>query len=85
MLYTVLITKKARKFLADLKNESLYLRLREAINSLAENAAPPGSKNLTNRPGYRLRVGDYRIIYTVDGGELIITVIEIGHRKDIYR
>ena len=46
---------------------------------------PPGSKSLTGREGYQVRVGDYRILYTVDRGELLVCVIEIGNRRDIYR
>ena len=62
-----------------------FPELRDAIDALAGDPHPPQSKRLTGRADYRLRVGDYRLLYTVDGGELTILVIDIGHRRDIYR
>jgi mRNA interferase RelE/StbE len=52
---------------------------------LAQDPRPPASRPLRGRPGYRLRVGDYRIIYTIDAGVLLIVVIAMGHRRDVYR
>ncbi|HUY05918.1 MAG TPA: type II toxin-antitoxin system RelE/ParE family toxin, partial [Acidimicrobiales bacterium] len=46
---------------------------------------PPASRPLRGREGYRLRVGDYRIIYTIDNGVLVIVVVTIGHRRDIHQ
>jgi mRNA interferase RelE/StbE len=40
---------------------------------------------MRGRPGYRLRVGDYRIIYTIDNGVLLVVVVMIGHRRDVYQ
>jgi mRNA interferase RelE/StbE len=58
--------------------------LKSAIFSLAENPRPNGYRKLKGRPGYRLRVADYRIIYDIIDNDLIVNVINIGHRKDIY-
>ncbi len=85
MRYTVSLSKRAAKFLEGLRDRSLYERLRAAIDGLAANPVPPGSKSLTGREGFRVRVGDYRILYTVDGGKLLVCIIEIGNRRDIYR
>lgn len=60
-------------------------RVKGAIKLLAENPFPPGAKNLKGRPGYRIRVGEYRIIYTVENNILLITVVQVGHRREIYR
>lgn len=60
-------------------------RLRGAIALLAEDPRPPASRPLTGRPGYRVRVGDYRVIYTIDDGVLLIVVITLGHRREVYR
>lgn len=59
-------------------------RLRGAIALLGEDPRPPGAKALRGRPGLRVRVGDYRIIYTVDDNVLVVAVITLGHRRDVY-
>lgn len=59
-------------------------RIRGAIALLASNPRPPGAKALQGRPGLRVRVGDYRILYTVDDNILVIAVITLGHRSDVY-
>lgn len=60
-------------------------RIQAAIGLLAEDPRPPNSRRLTGRPAYRVRVGDYRIIYTIDDGALVIVVVTLGHRRDVYR
>lgn len=60
-------------------------RLQAAIALLAEDPRPPNSRRLTGRSGYRVRVGDYRIIYTIDNGQLLIVVVTLGHRREVYR
>ena len=52
---------------------------------LADNPHLPQSKRLTNDERYRLRVGDYRILYTVENAVLVVTVVKDGHRRDVYR
>jgi mRNA interferase RelE/StbE len=59
-------------------------RIQGAIALLAEDPRPPASRALRGRPGLRLRVGDYRIIYTVTDDVLLIVVVTVGHRKDVY-
>ena len=60
-------------------------RMQGAIALLAQDPRPPASRPLQGREGYRLRVGDYRIIYTIDNGNLLIVVVTIGHRRDVYQ
>ncbi len=60
-------------------------RIQGAITLLAQDPRPPASRPLRGREGYRLRVGDYRIIYTIDDGVLLIVVVTIGHRREVYR
>jgi mRNA interferase RelE/StbE len=81
--YTVLLTKKAEKQLDKLP-DNIAEPIIEAINELSENSRPIGYKNLKKRDGYRIRIGDYRVIYEVFDDELIIDVIKLGHRRDIY-
>ena len=61
------------------------LRVRGAIALLAHDPRPPSSRPLRGRDGWRLRVGDYRILYTIDDGVLRIVVVTLGHRRDVYR
>jgi mRNA interferase RelE/StbE len=60
-------------------------RIRGAIALLAHNPRPPAARPLRGRPGLRVRVGDYRIIYTVDDDVLLIVVVLLGHRREVYR
>lgn len=55
-----------------------------SIGSLSENPRPQGYKKLKGRNGYRIRVGDYRVIYEIFDKILLIDVVDLGHRKDIY-
>lgn len=59
-------------------------RIRGAIALLGEDPRPPGAKALRGRPGLRVRVGDYRIIYTVNDDVLVVAVVTLGHRRDVY-
>jgi mRNA interferase RelE/StbE len=59
-------------------------RLRGAIALLATNPSPPGAKKLRTRDAYRVRVGDYRIIYTIEDDVLLIVVLALGHRQGTY-
>lgn len=65
-------------------NEPYYSKIKTAILNLSENPKPHGYIKLKNREGYRIRVSNYRIIYDVFENELIIEIINLGHRKDIY-
>jgi len=55
------------------------------IDSLAVNPRPPGCKKLTGQNRYRIRQGDYRIIYEIYDDKLVVWVVKVGHRKAIYR
>jgi len=59
-------------------------RIQGAIALLAEDPRPPAARLLRGRPGYRLRVGDYRIIYTVADDLLLVVLVTVGHRRDVY-
>jgi mRNA interferase RelE/StbE len=83
---SVFLSRRAEKFLAGLRDAKLYSRLRAAINELAQNARPSGCVKLAGEPDlYRIRVGDYRIIYQVTDPKLTVLVLSIAHRRDIYR
>ena len=60
-------------------------RLLEAIEALAENPIPPGSRKIEGHPLWRIKVGDYRILYQIDEEHFVVNTYRLGHRKDIYR
>ncbi len=66
--------------------KEVQVRLKHRIDNLADNPFPRGVKKLSAEENfYRLRVGDYRIIYQVKGKVLLILILKIGHRKNVYR
>jgi mRNA interferase RelE/StbE len=86
MPYTVSIKPRAEKFLEGIRDARLYRRLRNAIRALASDPRSPGSIKLQGAEElYRVRVGDYRIIYQIQDTVLVVLVVEIGHRREIYR
>jgi mRNA interferase RelE/StbE len=89
MPYSIELTPAVEKTLLKLakKDHASMLRIDRAFLSLVDDPNPPNSKQLVGDVAnlYRLRVGDYRIIYQVDGGKLVILVVHVGHRKDVYR
>ncbi|MDQ6784463.1 MAG: type II toxin-antitoxin system RelE/ParE family toxin [Actinomycetota bacterium] len=59
-------------------------RIQAAIALLAEDPRPPSSRRLRGREGYRVRVGAYRVLYTVADDVLLVVVVSLGHRRDVY-
>jgi mRNA interferase RelE/StbE len=55
------------------------------IDDLASNPRPPGSVKLAGRDDFRIRVGDYRIVYAVNDAENLVLIARIAHRRDVYR
>lgn len=83
MLYSLNFSKQALKELEKI-NEPFYSNIKEAISNLTENPRPNGYMKLKGTDGYRIRIGNYRVIYDIFDTELIIEIITLGHRKDIY-
>ena len=83
--YHVDIARRAVKALAALPRREQQ-RVRAAIDLLADNPRPPGCVAMTGEAhAYRVRVGDYRIIYEVLDDRLVVQVVRVGHRRDVYR
>jgi mRNA interferase RelE/StbE len=85
MPYTVEFARPAlREFKA--LERSTQLRIATHIEELAENPFPPGCKKLKGEPDhYRIRMGDYHMIYRVERSRVTIIVVKIGHRREVYR
>lgn len=82
--YRVEITRDVLRALAKL-DKPVRRRVQSAIDGLGERPRPPGVIALQGlRGAYRLRVGDYRVIYTVEDDRLVVLVVDIGHRREIY-
>lgn len=82
--FEILLTKSAIKQLDKLP-DNVADRLLETIRTLAFDPRPMACKKLKGRDGYRIRQGDYRILYDVFDRILVVEVIAVGHRRDIYR
>lgn len=85
-IYEVIIQTSPAKFLKKLRDKKLHARLSAVIDGLESNPRPDGHKKLRGIDNaWRIRVGDYRIVYEIHDRQLVVLVIEIDHRKNIYR
>lgn len=82
--YKVFFRKSAAKELEKL-SKAVLRKIIKRIELLADEPRPPGCEKLTGQELYRVRQGDYRIVYSIKDNELTIWVIKVGHRKDIYK
>jgi mRNA interferase RelE/StbE len=83
-IYEVRLHPQAARAFRRLQNP-LRDRIATAIDALANDPRPTGTTRLAGRDDYRVRVGDYRIIYAVDDDERLVVVARIAHRRDVYR
>ena len=84
MNYSIFILQRAQRELSVLPTRP-FERIVDAIRALADNPRPTGCLKLTGREGWRLRVGDYRVVYEIDDKNRLVTVLHVGHRRDVYR
>jgi len=82
--YRIVIKKSAAKELEKIVKKD-RIRIVERIQALAEDPRPVGSKKLSGQEKYRLRQGDYRILYQIFESELIVSVVKVGNRRDEYK
>jgi len=83
--YKVSIKRSAVKEIEAIPQKKERQRIIRRIGQLAKNPRPPGSKKLSGNDKYRVRQGSYRIVYSIEDNELIVLVVKVGHRKDVYR
>ncbi len=84
MKWRIVFARSAEKDLRRLSAEA-RTRIGRAIRDLEEEAFPSGSKRLKGRVELRLRVGEYRVLYTLDQPAHVLTISAVGHRRDVYR
>jgi len=83
-MYKIIIERKAAKEIESLPNDTIQ-RITDAIKNLKLNPRPHGSKKLKGEVGWRVRIGDYRILYTIVDNQKLITIYKVKHRKEAYR
>lgn len=84
MSYALEILRAAQKQLAKI-DRPCQQRIIEAIRKLADDPRPFGCKKLSGRPAWRIRIGPHRVIYEIHDDRLLVLVVTIGDRKDVYR
>ena len=82
--YKLLIKPSAAKELEAVPRKDRN-RITGKIRHLAADPRPPGSEKLSGEEKYRFRQGDYRVLYSVEDTAMTVTVVKIGHRRDVYR
>jgi mRNA interferase RelE/StbE len=82
--YRIEFAKGVRKDFREIPSSDAN-RILEKIDSLSVNPRPPESKKLTNDNSHRIRIGNYRVIYDIQDEVLIVLVLKVGNRKDVYR
>ena len=83
--YRILIKPSAVKDIEAISLKKDRRRIVERIRKLEENPRPPGCEKLSGQDKYRLRQGRYRIVYSIEDQDLVVYVVKVGHRKDVYR
>ena len=82
--YKITVKRSAAKELEGIPKKDLR-KVVKRIQSLAQKPRPHQAQKLSRQQQYRIRQGDYRIIYSIDDKNLIMDIVKIGHRRDIYR
>jgi mRNA interferase RelE/StbE len=82
--YSLLLTRSAARELEAVPTKDRQ-RIVRRIGSLAENPRPAGAEKLSGEDKYRIRQGDYRILYEVEDDRLVVTVVRVGNRREVYR
>ena len=83
--YSIEVSATAEKQLRKL-SQANRIRILRAVQGLAREPRPPGCRKLQGyHDVFRIRAGKFRILYSIDGRRIIVTVLKVGHRKDVYR
>ena len=82
--YKLVFRKSVSKDLRGLSRQDV-IRVLKRIEALAEDPRPPGCEKLSRFDRYRIRQGIYRVIYEIDDLEIIVTIVKVAHRRNVYR
>jgi len=84
MTYDVGYTKRARKQVDKLP-ANIQSAIYDAVSALEQNPRPPGCRKLQGEEAWRIRVGEYRVVYEIDDDAHTVTVTRVDHRRNVYR
>ena len=84
MIYTLVLTPAAQRDVRKLDG-TVQRRIVRKLSELSENPRMPGTLKMQGEDLYRVRVGDYRVLYAIDDDTVIVTVVRVRDRKDVYR
>jgi mRNA interferase RelE/StbE len=85
MAYVIDFKPSARKAMSNL-DRTVAVRILGAIEALADNPRPPGCKKLADEDNlWRIRIGDWRVVYQIQDDKLLVLVVRVAHRSDVYR
>ena len=82
--YSLVVKKSAERELRAIPKTDLR-RMTERLRGLRSNPRPPGCEKLSGHDHYRIRQGDYRMVYAVDDDARVVTLVKVGHRREVYR
>ncbi len=82
--YNIVVKRSVAKDLRAIPKKDVK-RIISTIRGLADEPRPPGAKKLSGQDHYRIRQGNYRILYTIEDEKLVVCVVRVGNRRDVYR
>ena len=85
MAYRIEVKRSAAKEIQAIGQKRDRQRVIARIAALADDPRPPGCTKLSGREAYRIRQGSYRIVYTIEDEALVVEIVKVGHRRDVYR
>ena len=82
--YSIVFKQSVVKDLRQIRKKDVQ-RILKRIDGLADNPRPAGAEKLSGDEKYRIRQGNYRILYTIEDDIITVTIVKVGHRRDVYR
>lgn len=83
--YRIELKRSAAREIEEISNKKQRQQIVSRIAKLAEDPRPPGCQKLSGQEAYRIRQGAYRIIYTIEDDRLVVSVVKVGYRRDVYK